>query len=97
MYDEYANTLNSLKIAATVVSLDKISQIYRGVNLKRSAADRIKLYNKQIDKNMGIDLQNLSVKAWVFIPFIQCEIYIPLIFCSKMRTLLKICFNKKIP
>lgn len=30
LYDEYANTLNAFNLTATVVSLDRIQQMYRG-------------------------------------------------------------------
>lgn len=89
LYEVYANTLNAFNIAATVVSLDKLTQLYNGNDLKKHASDRMTQFFGLYDNTTSIDTANMSPKAKIFIPFITKGYYLPVIWCSKLRNNLR--------
>lgn len=89
IYDEFANTLNAFNITATVVSFDKIQQMYKGSERNRIASNRIFKFNQNYDKNYGIDKKNMSFKARIFIPCIKRGLYSPIFLCSSLKTILR--------
>lgn len=89
IYDQFANTLNAFNITATVVSLDKIQQIYKGVEKNKIALERIYKFEQNYDKTAGIDGKNMPFKARIFIPYIKRGFFRIVFLCSKLRMSLK--------
>ncbi|MDY4203438.1 MAG: hypothetical protein SOY12_10460, partial [Schaedlerella sp.] len=87
LYEEYANTLNALNVAATVVSIDRIYQMYTGNRMRSEAKLRLNKFKNVHDNNKTIDKQNLTFKAKIFIPFLKLNMYIPIVVCSRVRRL----------
>ncbi len=88
LYDIYAETLNSFILTATVISLDKIVQIYDKKSYKIKAVDRLKQYNCQIDKNKKINKKYLTKKVLLMLPLIKMR-------CVKLFRIISIFKNKK--
>lgn len=85
LYKEFSNTLNSFNLAATVVSIDRISQIYSGRKARTMAKQRIRQYKVQLNKNAGFDIKNLVIKAKVFLLPLQLGIYFPIMWISRIK------------
>lgn len=88
LYEKFADTINAFNISATVVSLDRINQQYKGRKKKEKAIARIEEFYNLYDRNAGIDYKNLSYKAKIFVPFILKKNYFPVFLCSKIRQIL---------
>lgn len=85
LYDKYAPTLNSFNISSTIVSLDRISQKYRGKVRKVKLQLRFDLYMSRVDKKYGIDMLSLVNKAKILIPCLKYHWINPIIFASDIR------------
>lgn len=88
-YDHFANTLNALNIEATVISIDRITQMFKGKERKKELKLRMQLFIDCFDKKQSIDKKSLMFKAKIFIPFLKARIVWPIVFCSKLRALNK--------
>lgn len=88
-YDKYADTLNAFNIAATVVSLDRIEQMYRNGQKRKIRKERIKRYKELYDCRYKIDHTSMSIKAKVFVPFLKKDIYFPIVICSRLRSVVR--------
>ncbi len=85
LYREFADSFNAFNLTATVVSLDRIAQMYKGKERKKYAEDRILQFQSLNDTSKGIDYHNMSYKAKFFIPFLLKEIYLPVMICSRIK------------
>ncbi len=85
MYDKFGDTLNAFGLAALVVSLDRINQMFEGREKKQRAEERMIQFHDFYDKSFGIDYRNMSYKAKVFTPFLLHDIYWPVMLASKLR------------
>lgn len=89
LYEKYADTLNAFNITATIVSLDKIQQIYSNKQRENKAIERLDKFKKNYDKKAGIDNINILMKAKLFEWFIMHNMYKPIFFFSNLREKLK--------
>lgn len=89
LYKKYAETLNSFNAVAAIVSIDKISQIYNGKERNSKIKSRIKDFEEMKDESYGFDKISMVKKARVLLPFLNKGIYFPIIFCSKLRNIIK--------
>ena len=89
LYDEYANTLNAFNLTATVVSLDRIQQMYRGTIKKEKASERLNQFRNVYDKKAKIDNSNMMNKAKIFEWSILCNMYRPVFFFSAIKKIMK--------
>lgn len=88
LYEQYANTINAFNVAATVVSIDRLSCKYKGAELKSKINDRMKQFNELFDTNYKVDADHMLAKAQVFIPFLTKGITWPITFVSRLRQLM---------
>lgn len=94
LYKEYANTLNAFNFTATLVSLDKIEQMYNGKKKKEISRKRMDKFRTIYDKTAGIDYKSMSLKAKLFLPFIKQGILWPIFVCSRLRYNIKKAIRK---
>ena len=88
VYTQYADTINSLIFASTIVSIDRISRNYPyGRVLKDKMKSRLEAMNSSLDKNYPLDMNHLVYKAKVFYPFILKGFWLPVYLISKLRSL----------
>lgn len=87
LYEKFADTLNAFNATATVVSLDKISRLYKGKERRQEAEKRICEFHNLYDKDMGIDLDSMNYKAKAFVPFLMRGWYYPVFLCSRLKNL----------
>lgn len=87
LYETYADTLNAFNITATVISLDKISSLYRGQERRSEAEKRICEFHNLYDKDKRTDLDNMNYKAKIFVPFLLRGWYYPVFLCSRLKNL----------
>lgn len=85
LYEEYANTLNSFNVAATIVSIDRIIKNYPKKDLKKQIKNRMDIFFDYNDSMYKFDNRNLAFKAKIFIPFLKLGITYPIILCSKIK------------
>ena len=85
LYSVYANTLNSFNVTATIVSLDRLTNLYRGKTLQQKAKQRMLSFKQTFDTNYQVDWKNLPFKALLFTPFIMVGIYQPILWASILR------------
>ena len=88
LYDVYAETLNAFILTATIISLDKIVQIYDKKTYKIKAIERLNQYNSQIDKGKKINKRFLTKKALLMLPFIKLR-------CVRIFRIISVFKNKK--
>lgn len=89
LYEVYADTLNAFNITSLVVSIDRISQMYRGKERRDRIKARITQFMELYDEKMGIDRESMTLKASVFIPFLLRGCAIPVIICSRLKVCLE--------
>lgn len=89
LYEKYADTLNAFNLTATVVSLDRIQQMYTGIEKKTKASGRLKQFRDIYDRNAKIDNANIMGKAKIFEWFILHNMYEPVFLSSDLRKLVK--------
>ncbi|MGO0051689.1 glycosyltransferase family 2 protein [Streptococcus suis] len=85
LYREYADTVNAFRCTAVVVSFDKITQFVTKPELQIRIKERMSKYRQCYDTSAGIDLESMSYKAKLFVPFIKLGIIFPVVWCSKLR------------
>lgn len=88
LYDEFADTLNAFNMTATVVSLDKISSLYKGKERRKEAETQVDRFFNLYDKDRNIDVRSMSYKAGFFIPFLLKGWYHPVFLCSRLKCLI---------
>lgn len=88
-YQKFANTLNAFNVAATIVSIDRMTQMYRGKERKQKIASRMDEYREMHDAMYPIDKKSLVKKASVLLPFLKNGITSPIVLCSKLRKALR--------
>lgn len=93
LYEQYASTINAFNVAATVVSIDRLSRKHKGAELKSKINERMKQLNESFDTNYKVDTEHMLMKAKVFVPFLTRGITWPSIYASKLRKYLK-CYKK---
>ncbi len=86
LYDRFAGALNAFNLSSTVVSIDRLAQNYSGAELRKKAKERIKLYKSRIDKDHRIELDIVTYKAKIFMPFLKLGMAFPIIFASRLRS-----------
>lgn len=86
MYELYADTLNAFDICALIVSIDRMSNCLSGKNLRRAVRERRLCFNSSFDKQYGVDKKNVSFKAKVFIPLVNCGLMYPVVIASRIRS-----------
>lgn len=89
VYDQFARTLNSFNITSTLVSVDRITQYYKGNERKCKIKSRLKLFKKRWNKGYFVDLSSLTIKSIVLIPFLLLEFSYILISASKFKKLIQ--------
>ena len=88
-YEEYADTLNSLIIVAMLVSIDRITNMFTG-NLRNEKCHQVvNQYSKIIDRQFGIDIHNMPMKALVCVPFIDLKNYQTIFLLSIIKSFVK--------
>lgn len=85
LYLKFADTVNAFNLTATIISLDRIAQMYKGKEMVHKAEDRIMQFKASYDNNVGLDFRNMSYKAKIFAPFLKFGIYRPVILASNLR------------
>ncbi len=88
-YQKFANTLNAFNVAATIVSIDRMTQMYQGKERKQKIASRMNEYREMHDAMYPIDKKSLVKKASVLLPFLKNGITSPIVLCSKLRKALR--------
>ncbi len=88
-YEKFANTLNAFNVIATIVSIDRITQMYCGAERKRRIQERMRVYLDNYDSKYGIDKKSLVRKARVLLPFVKMGITFPIVICSNLRRMVK--------
>lgn len=86
-YAKYANTLNAFNVAATIVSVDRITQMYHGRERRNWIKKRIEEYRSNLIPGYGIDTVNLVAKAKVLLPFLYIGWTYPIVLCSELRSI----------
>ena len=89
LYEQYADTLNAFNLTATVVSLDRIQQMYCGTIKENRAFERLKQFKCIYDTNAKIDNSNLMNKAKIFEWFILHDMYRVVFIFSNLKKLLR--------
>ena len=89
LYGQYADSLNALNLTATVISLDRIQQIYKGAEKEKKAVQCIKNFRYTYDRNAKIDNSNIMNKVKIFEWFILHNIYKPVFLFSDLKKLIK--------
>jgi len=85
MYEKYANTLNALNVVATIVSIDKITGLYRGKGRMKRINCRMNEFLELNDKEYEVDIKSMSGKAMVLYPFLWAKCIYPIVLCSIIR------------
>ena len=86
IFEKYGNTLNAFNVAALVVSIDRLSKLYSGKELKHKREERYRQYLSVYDSKFPIDTDSLVIKAKVFVPFIKIGCTLPISIASKLRS-----------
>ena len=63
LYDSYANTVNAFNVFAVIVSIDRLTGLFSGKELKREVSSRLKKYHASYETNAGVDNKYLVLKA----------------------------------
>ena len=85
LYDSYANTVNAFNVFAVIVSIDRLTGLFSGKELKREVSSRLKKYHASYETNAGVDNKYLVLKAKIFIPLLKYNISWPIILISRLR------------
>jgi glycosyltransferase involved in cell wall biosynthesis len=88
LYEKFADTLNAFRATAAVVSLDRIARLYKGETCRKNAKVRICRFHMLYDKERGIDLDSMSYKAKIFVPFLMKGQYRLIFLCSWLKSLI---------
>lgn len=88
LYERFADTLSAFHATAAVVSLDRIARMYKGEECRQKAKSRICKFHELYDRERGIDLDSMSYKAKVFVPFLMKGQYYPIFLCSRLKSLI---------
>ena len=87
-YKIYANTINALNVMSTIISIDRITQMFQGKDRIHRLRDRVSQFHSSIDNTYPIDKRNLPKKASIFIPLLQKGIFLPIMWCSLLKRLI---------
>ena len=85
LYKEFGDTLNAFLITATVIAIDRINLLYKGEEKKKHLRKCMNAFEKNYDKNITTDIESMSVKAKVFVPFIAKGIVWPVVLSSMLK------------
>lgn len=85
IYPMYADTLNAFNVVATVISIDRISNMYSGTAMKIKAKDRIEKFTSVFDATYGIDYTNIMTKSRLFAKQLSKGRYWMIYVASKVR------------
>lgn len=89
IYDDFANTLNAFNITSTLVSIDRITNYYKGNERIHKIKNRLKLFKKRWNKGYFVDLNSITIKSIILIPFLLTEFSHILILASKIKKLVR--------
>ncbi len=89
IYGVYGNTVNTFRVTALIVSLDRITQYYKGAERRAEINKRMKCFKNNFDSQIAIDTKSMSYKVRVFLPFIRRGIVFPVVWASGMRQIVK--------
>ncbi|MBO5162632.1 MAG: glycosyltransferase family 2 protein [Lachnospiraceae bacterium] len=87
LYEEYADTLNAFNLTATVVSLDRIQQMYGGKERKNAAQERMKRFWSLHDKTKKVDYDDTDTRVRVLAPFVFHGHYQLVLWISAVKQL----------
>lgn len=85
LYEEYADTVNAFAITSAVISIDKINLLYCGTEKRNHLKDRIISFEKCFNRNIKVDIKNMSIKAKFFVYFIINGITWPIVLGSNIK------------
>lgn len=85
----YLNTLNSLNLCATAVSLDRIASYYPFKEFWHKSKQRIDLCKSSMIQNQGIDFEHLDNKSRIAAKLILHESRLGFYFISKLKHLIR--------
>nr|WP_300840645.1 glycosyltransferase family 2 protein [uncultured Acetatifactor sp.] len=94
LYDQYANTINAFIVTSAVISLDRMTGIYRWSEYKVKAKERVLKCKREMDSNYPIDIKHMDSKAKMIYPFIKVDLIIPIYIISRMYKKLKYIYIK---
>lgn len=89
LYKKYADTVNAFRCTAAVVSLDKITQFSTKQERHSRIKERMARYRQCYDATVGIDLECMSFKARVFVPFLRIGLFFPIVWSSKFKQIIR--------
>lgn len=88
LYKDFADTVNAFAITAMVVSIDKINILYKKNTKKKLLKNRIEKFKRDYDYSANTDLNSMSVKAKIFVPFIKRGLIWPVVISSNLKKLI---------
>lgn len=89
-YEKYVDTLNAFNITALVVSIDRLTRMYKRKELICKVNKRFFQFKQLYDYNHAIDMDSLIYKVKFLVPFVRLGFIFPVIVCSKLRKYIKI-------
>lgn len=84
-YEDYANTLNTFIITASIVSLSKMALSLRFRNFEKKSKQRMKIAYSLVDSRYGIDFRNMNNKAKLLYPCIKTRQYWAVYIIARLR------------
>lgn len=85
LYEEYADTINAFLATATIVSIDKMTRKYFGVDFQCKAKKRVQKYRREIDRQFPVDLKHMGKKAKIMYPFLRAGWITPIYVASRVN------------
>ena len=88
-YDEYADTLNSFIVTATIVSLSKVAQNERYVDYLKYAKSKKMQMDNLIDTEQKIDYAHMKTKAKILFHFVRNRLYTIVFLICKIAKIMR--------
>lgn len=89
IYDDFVETLNAFNITSTLVSIDRITHYYYGKERKIKINNRLKLFKERRNEGYYVDLDSITMKSIILIPFLLMECSYVLILASKLKKIIR--------
>ena len=84
-YDDYADTLNSFIVTASIVSLSKMAKCMSYVDFKKAAFEKIKDTYFLLDSKYCIDKKHMNSKARILFPVVKIRLFSIFYLICRMR------------
>ena len=84
-YDDYADTLNSFIVTASIVSLSKMAKSMSYVDFKKAAFEKIKSTYLLLDSKYRIDKKHMNSKARILFPVVKLRLFSIFYLICRMR------------